>query len=272
MFKYRHPTLFFPFTLFLFFLFIQGSLNAKSFHKQKLIKEISSAVVKIYNVEVKPNYYIPWQMMNQTQSTGSGVIIDNHLILTAAHVVSNSAYLEVKKVSDINKYTAHVKWISHESDLALLEVEDETFFKGTHFRKLGATPKRQESVGVYGYPTGGNEISLTQGIISRIELTNYVHSGESFLTLQIDAAINPGNSGGPVFNRAGEIVGIAMQKLNGVDNIGYVIPPFIIQHFFKDIEDGVYDGYAESGLFIQHMQNKHLKKCIKCLTIILRVF
>ena len=223
-------------------------------------ESISSSVVKIFTVSVTPDYFRPWQMKSQRASSGTGVLIKGGLVLTAAHVIHDGVFIEVKKSSDPKKYIAHVKWISHEADLALLEVEDKTFFEGTKALKLGNIPHRQEGVAVYGYPEGGNEISITQGIISRIDHTLYVYSNFDLLTLQIDAAINAGNSGGPALNEAGDIVGIAMQKIDDSDNIGYIIPSEIIQHFLDDIKDGVYDGFPDDGLYIQSMENKNLRK------------
>lgn len=243
----------------IFLLFIPFILLGSSFHDEKKIKEISSSVVKIFTVSVKPNYYQPWQMRAQKFSTGSGVIIKDNLILTAAHVVSNGVYLEVKKSSNPKKFIAHVKWISHDADLALLEIEDKDFFKGTRALPIGSIPHRQDGVAVYGYPRGGNEISITQGIISRIEQTVYVHGDFDLLSLQIDAAINPGNSGGPVFDQEGNIIGIAMQSLTSADNIGYLVPTPIIKHFLDDIKDGHYDGFPDDGLYIQTMENENLK-------------
>ena len=245
------------------FLLIPFVLIAQSFHDINKIKNISSSVVKIFTVSVRPNYYQPWQMRAQKSSTGSGVIIANKLILTAAHVVSNDVFLEIKKSSNPKKFIAHVKWISHEADLALLEVEDKTFFEGTKPLEIGSLPHQQDGVAVYGYPQGGNEISITQGIISRIEQTVYVHSDFDLLSLQIDAAINPGNSGGPVFDEEGKIVGIAMQSLSTADNIGYLVPTPVIKHFLDDIKDGTYDGFPDDGLYIQSMENKTLKKHYK---------
>ena len=238
-------------------------LMAEPFHNVDKIKSISSSVVKIFTASVKPNYYQPWQMRSQKFSTGSGVIIKDNLILTAAHVVDNSVYLEIKKSSNPKKFIAHVKWISHDADLALLEMEDQSFFNNTKALKLGKLPHRQDGVAVYGYPRGGNEISITQGIISRIEHTLYVHSDLDLLSLQIDAAINPGNSGGPVFDQTGDIIGIAMQSLSSADNIGYLVPTPIIRHFLDDIKDGRYDGFPDDGLYIQSMENKSLKSYYK---------
>jgi len=242
-----------------FILFIPFILFGSPFHDEDKIKSISSSVVKIFTVSVNPNYYQPWQMRTQKLSTGSGVIINDNLILTAAHVVSNAVYLEVKKSSDPKKFIAHVKWISHDADLALLELEEKKFFTDTKPLEIGSIPHRQDGVAVYGYPQGGSEISITQGIISRIEQTVYVHSDFDLLALQIDAAINPGNSGGPVLDQEGKIVGIAMQALSSADNIGYLVPTPVIKHFLDDIKDGKYDGFPDDGLYIQSMENKNLK-------------
>ena len=229
-------------------------------HTEKQTAKISSSVVKIFTVSVAPNYGRPWQMETQRSYSGTGVLIEGNLILTAAHVVDDATFIKVKKSLTPEKYIAHVKWISHEADLALLEIEDQTFFEGTTALKLGNTPHRQKGVAVYGYPKGGNEISITQGIISRIEHRYYTHSDFGLLTLQIDAAVNSGNSGGPALNEEGDIVGIAMQRMSKADNIGYIIPSEIIQHFLDDIKDGTYDGFPDDGLFIQYMENKNLKK------------
>ena len=144
--------------------------------------------------------------------------------------------------------------------LALLEIEDESFFDNTKALQFDGLPRRQTETVVYGYPRGGNEISITQGIVSRIEQRRYTHSGMYLLTIQIDAAINPGNSGGPAFDKEGNIVGIAMQSLRGSSNIGYLVPTPVIKHFLDDIKDGKYDGFPYDGFFIKSMENTILKK------------
>ena len=235
-------------------------ISANTFHTEEESKQNSLAVVKVFTHALTPNHTKPWNAGVDSSGTGSGVIVNGNMILTAAHVVTDATYIEVQKHEDPKKFFAHVKWIAHDADLALLEIEDKTFFEGTVAKKLGATPKRQEGVAVYGYPLGGNKISITQGIISRIEFTRYAHSYVELLTIQIDAAINPGNSGGPGFNNKGEIVGIAIQGLTGSNNIGYIAPVNVIQHFFDDIKDGTYDGFPVDGTIMQPMENKDLKE------------
>ncbi len=240
-------------------LIVPVMMLASPFHTKEQIKEISASVVKIYTTAVKPDYYRPWQKGHKYSASGTGVIIEGRQILTAAHVVSNAAFLQVKKGNEAKKHIAKVKWIAHEADLALLEVEDEHFYAGTAPQPFGKLPYRQDGVVVYGYPMGGDEISTTKGIVSRIEQTVYAHSYMDNLTVQIDAAINHGNSGGPAFDKEGNIVGIAIQALSGASGIGYLVPVPVIEHFLKDIEDGTYDGYPDDGTRIQNIENEHMR-------------
>lgn len=95
-------------------------------------------------------------------------------------------------------------------------------------------PKLDENVTCVGFPTGGTQISVTRGVVSRIDVdSHYV------LRIQIDAAINPGNSGGPVFDERGHVVGIASAHLRGAGNIGYIIPSKIVAMFLQMCMDGM---------------------------------
>jgi len=73
------------------------------------------------------------------------------------------------------------------------------FFAGTVPVRFGELPPRNANVTVHGFPIGGNELCVTAGVVSRIEVRTYTHSQRNLLAMQTDAAINPGNSGGPVF-------------------------------------------------------------------------
>ncbi len=216
---------------------------------------IDQAMVKIYTNSVAYNYYLPWSTEAPMESSGSGCVVHGNMILTNAHVVTDETYLQVRKEGDPRKYQAFVVAVSHEADLALITVEDESFFRGITPLELGELPHAREEVVVYGYPMGGDALSTTQGVISRIESSRYTHSGLSLLTVQIDAAINPGNSGGPAIigNR---IIGVAMQTMTQADNIGYVIPVPVIEHFFEDMEDGKYDGFPSAGFSYQTIRNE----------------
>jgi S1-C subfamily serine protease len=138
-------------------------------------------------------------------------------------------------------------------------VEDAEFFEGEPTLSFGELPEVQQEVLVYGFPMGGDMLSITKGVISRIEHQPYVHSSSAFIAGQIDAAINPGNSGGPVLVDD-KIVGVVMQGIPSSQNIGYMVPIPIIRHFFDDLEDGEYDGYPSLGISMQDMENDGLRE------------
>jgi len=221
-------------------------------------QSIDSSIVKIYTVSKSTNYLEPWNSSVQ-RSSGSGSIISGNRILTNAHVVANETFIEVKKYGDTKRYQAKVLEVSHDTDLALLAVEDKDFFKKTTPLEFGVLPKMQDKVTVYGYPMGGHTISVSTGIVSRIEHNRYAHSGKRFLSIQIDAAINPGNSGGPTISN-GKIVGVVMQGITFSQNIGYMVPVDIIQHFLKDVSDGKRDGFPKLGIMTDKIENPSLKE------------
>jgi len=112
-----------------------------------------------------------------------------------------------------------------------------------------------------GYPTGGDNISVSVGVVSRVEPQQYVHGATSLLAIQIDAAINPGNSGGPAIMN-NEVVGVAFQSLDGAENIGFIIPVPIIQHFLEDVRrnGGAYQGFPALGISCQALENLQMRK------------
>jgi len=214
------------------------------------IEAIRKSVVRIYTVSQTPDYAAPWDPGQSESGMGTGFIISKRRILTNAHVVSNARFIAVEKEGDARRYEGHVKFIAHDCDLAILEVPDKSFFHDTAELPLGNVPNLDSMVTVLGYPIGGDRLSVTRGVVSRIDYQIYSHSGvDSHLAIQIDAAINPGNSGGPVI-QDGKIVGVAFQGFSGMvaQNVGYMIPVPVITRFIKDVADGQYDRYVDIGI------------------------
>ena len=216
---------------------------------------LASSVVKLDVVSDCPDLLTPWQTEGVEMSVGSGVIIEGNRILTNAHVVECAVAIEVKRADGSARFPGEVVFISHDADLALVEVADRGFFTGARPVPIGKMPTLQQEVVVYGFPVGGNTLSITSGIVSRVEVDTYTHSYRDFLSVQIDAAINSGNSGGPVL-AGGALAGIAMQGMAGADNVGYMIPSPVIAHFLKDVRDGQYDGYPRLGIAFQDMESE----------------
>ncbi len=230
------------------------SLLEATTHREE---QLRSAIVKVYTVVKNPNYSIPWSSSIQ-QVSGSGAIIEGDRILTNAHVVANHTFIEVQRYGERRRYIAHVEAVSHQLDLALLKVEDPAFYQGITPLKLGELPQIEQKVSVYGFPMGGDTLSVTAGVVSRIEHQRYVHSGESFLAIQIDAAVNPGNSGGPAIS-GGKIVGVVMEGISKAQSISYLVPTVMIRHFLKDLEDGKLDGVPAFAVLVQGTENPTLK-------------
>lgn len=217
---------------------------------------IRTAIVKIKNVSQRPDYGSPWLRQDFAVGRGSGVIIPGNRVMTNAHVVSDSRYLEVEKEDSGTPYGAVVSYIGHDCDLALLDVLDPEFFEGTsHLEFHREIPPLGTMVEAYGFPAGGRRITVTRGVVSRLDYTLYSHSARDYhLIAQIDAAVNPGNSGGPVL-RDGKIAGIVFQGVQPAENVGHVIPITVIDHFLEDIKDGRYDGYPDLGIITVNLLN-----------------
>jgi S1-C subfamily serine protease len=219
--------------------------------------KIQKSLVRITATEVEPDYKAPWNSGGIQRGVGAGFVIDGNRIMTNAHVVSNSRYLTVERDGDPNKYPATVLFVAHDCDLALLKVASPDFFKNMVPLTFGGIPELESVVSAYGYPLGGDRMSVTTGIVSRIDFQLYTHSSiDSHLTVQISAQINPGNSGGPVMQNA-KVVGVAFQGYSGdvAQGVAYMIPTPVIRRFLEDIKDGHYDKYVDLGIIFTKLQN-----------------
>ncbi|GBF95989.1 protease Do-like mitochondrial [Raphidocelis subcapitata] len=227
---------------------------------------VLDSIVKVYCVYSRSDWLLPWQAHPKREGTGTGFVIRDRLILTNAHVVADQTYITVKRHGSGTKYRADVVAVGHAVDLALLTVADDAFWnEPTRMLplQLGDVPTLQENVLVIGYPTGGDNTSVTSGVVSRVEVTQYVHAASHLMAIQIDAAINPGNSGGPALRGAGGgnvVVGVAFQNMPSAENIGFIIPIPVVDRFLSEVSrHGEYRGYCSLGLVFQTMENTFLR-------------
>jgi S1-C subfamily serine protease len=224
---------------------------------------IENSVVKVFATMRYPDPFKPWTKQAPSEVTASGAVIEGKRILTNAHVVLYASQVQIQANAAGDKVPATVVAVAPGIDLAVLQLDDATFFdKHPPLTRAGTLPRIKDAVLAYGFPTGGNSLSITKGIVSRIEFVayNYPVSG---LRIQVDAAINPGNSGGPAI--AGDkMIGLAFSKLGGdTQNIGYIIPNEEVELFLKDIADGHYDGKAAMYDELQTLENPALREYLK---------
>lgn len=223
---------------------------------------VENSVVKIFSTLRRPDPFKPWTKATPQDVSGSGVVIEGKRILTNAHVVGYASQVQVQASQDGDKVGATVVAIARGMDLAVLKLDDESFFdKHKPVPRASVLPDVREAVMAYGYPLGGTSLSITKGIVSRVEFVPYAY-GIAGLRVQIDAPINPGNSGGPVI--AGDkMVGLAFSTAVNAQNIGYVIPNEEIELFLRDVADGRYDGKPLLQDDVQTLENPVLRQYLK---------
>ncbi len=203
--------------------------------------KIADAVVKVYSTLREPNYLRPWTKEPAKEVSGTGVIIDGKRILTNAHVVNHASQIFVQANQTTERVPATVKTVAPAIDMAIIEVDAPGFFDQHPPLPLADDfPPLKQSVSVYGYPMGGEQLSITQGVVSRIECAS-VGYGNMAVRIQIDAAVNPGNSGGPAVVD-GKLIGLVYSKFVRGENIGYLLAADEVRIFLQTIRHGPYLG------------------------------
>ena len=210
---------------------------------------VAASVVYVQVFRSAFDWSQPWRQEGVSGASGSGFFIDGGRIMTNAHVIADARQILVRRPDQANPYVATRRgggrttatWPCSGSTTPPSRA-------GCGRWRFGPLPRAGTRVVTYGFPLGGQDVSSTAGIVSRVESRGYVHSGaDAHLVVQTDAAINPGNSGGPVV-QDGRVVGVAFQGFPGADNMGFFIPVPIVRHFLANLEDGRYDGFPDSGL------------------------
>jgi S1-C subfamily serine protease len=223
---------------------------------------VENSVVKVFSTVRYPDFYRPWTKQAPTEVTGSGVVIEGKRILSNFHVVRYASQVQVQANQAGDKISATVEAVAPGMDLAVLKLDDETFFDShPPLARAKVLPEIKDAVLAYGYPEGGTSLSITRGIVSRIEFAPYNFS-VSGLRIQIDAAINPGNSGGPAVV-GDKMIGLAFSHFGGADNIGYIIPNEEIDLFLEDIADGHYGGKPAMFDTLQTLETPVLRPFLK---------
>lgn len=219
----------------------------------------TGSVCKLFVKRVQCNYADPWRKHSQQASTGTGFLVRGRWIVTNAHVVHRAVSVLVRATTGPPiKYGARIVAQGLPCDLAVLEVVDPGFWKGKESLELSSElPHLDDNVTCIGFPMGGENICVTRGVVSRIDVN---HDG--LLRIQIDAAINPGNSGGPVLGSQGLVVGVAASHLKNASNIGYIIPMAVLEQFLQCVDcPGSYRGVAALGIGrVQTLESQALRR------------
>ena len=186
---------------------------------------------------------MPDQRVAPRGGLGSGFIIsEDGQIVTNAHVVDGAERVTVK-LEDGRKFDAEVLGSDPMTDIALLKVDADVTLPTVDFGDTTGLRVGDEVVAV-GNPFGLGG-TVTTGIISA--LSRNINAGPFDDFIQTDAAINRGNSGGPLFNNAGDVIGVNTAIISpggGSVGIGFAVPADLVQTVVADLAD---DGKIARG-------------------------
>jgi len=222
----------------------------------KVVNDASQAVVSIivtkdlpvieqYYINPFPefpfNFQIPQfrQKGTQKQEVGGGTgffVSEDGMILTNAHVVSDTEADYTVLTNDGKKYPAKILARDAFRDLAIMKIENQGKLPTL---ELGDSDKLQigQTVITIGNALGEFRNTVSVGVISGLGRTVSASGGGTVETLedviQTDAAINKGNSGGPLLNLKGQVIGVNFAMAESAENVGFAIP---INKAKKDIE------------------------------------
>lgn len=228
----------------------------------KIDKPAKTFVAKVHTTGLEWDYENPWSPPKIQSWTGSGFILPGMRFVTNAHVAAGATHMEVQLAGSSKRFIAKTTHIANECDLAQLSIDDPEFWEGTEPASIAKNAELQSEVTVVGFPMGGESVSYTKGIVSRQEKDHYAQSGRKFMSTQVDAPINPGNSGGPVVNNDNEIVGVAFQGYRGGQNLGYMIPAGILEHFLGQVT-AEEKGFPDLAIQTQNLENDALREYYK---------
>ena len=202
--------------------------NLKKTTIEKCVDTVSEAVVKI----------------SSPGGSGSGFFInEDGFLITNYHVIEKETRIEVtvfRKVKngfETKKFKkVKIEAINPFVDLALLKVEvlGDTKVPFVYLGDIGRI-KAGEEVFAIGNPLG-LERTVTNGVISTKN-----RAFEGLLYIQTNADINPGNSGGPLFNLAGEVIGVTNMGYIFLGGLGFAIPVNYVKHFIENRDAFTYD-------------------------------
>ncbi|CAD7959654.1 unnamed protein product [Amoebophrya sp. A120] len=213
----------------------------------------------------------PWAASTHEQTKlCAGVVIRKPIrrILTCAHCAADATLILVRQglQDDIRAFTTD---IAHDLDLALLDVKDESFWSNvpialTNDQDIESPklPLPDSDVYLVGYPLGETSVSVTRGVISRVderdpfsdELLSIGKSmGSRVINLWVDAAMNSGNSGGPAFDKKGRLLGVAFAGMPQQQGVGFLVPNVLVRQFILASSNPTKAELAAGGDVVQQM-------------------
>lgn len=235
------------------------------------------SVILLHSHILEPSYARPWQLLGQSRVQGTGFVIEiegRPFVLTNHHCVNGALHIMAKRYGAAKAFHLEEVFSIPECDLAILQPAADAggakaFWKGLTPLVAGPMPSKGDKLRAYGFPLGGSNVSVTKGVISRLQ-AHRVGRATLGLAFELDATINPGNSGGPALNDKGEVVGVIYASISGesIMPVGLVISTMLLDYFRRAaaayITKGLeHRGICGVGITLQTLSNPALQEYLR---------
>jgi hypothetical protein len=157
--------------------------------EQNVLDRFQTSLVEVEISRKTFNYRMPW-ITGRKQTKKNGVVLPGRRILTTADDVSGSVLVRVQKGGESKKYDAALAWVDYYANLAVIEVEDDDFWKGLESVKLSKVVPQSGNLFILRW--SGGRLEAREAEIERLFVgksqTSYVEHLQLEVTSEIDAA------------------------------------------------------------------------------------
>jgi S1-C subfamily serine protease len=225
-----------------------------------------TATVQVTSTHAAPDLSKPWARLPIRTVSGSGFVVTGQRILTNAHLVEYATDIQIAGNRGEDKFSAHVVALDPVMDLALLKLDDETFFTSHPALPFdGTMPPVGETLHVYGMSEGSNNVVVSHQTFTNFRFEHYTERTRG-LMLMLNSVIEDAKSGGPVTQREDArqlLIGMACARPgSGSRAHNFVIPMEELTNFMQRAATGT---YPRTGLYddVQLLQNPALREFLR---------
>ncbi|TGK03979.1 serine protease [Leptospira semungkisensis] len=204
------------------------TVSSVSASSSKTEEEFKKSIVQVKISYQEPDYFNPWKKKNPKVRRGVGVVVPGNKIILPAHLVTYSTLIEVKKHSSYAETKATISRIDYETNLALLQVNEEGFYKDLTPLEFHSNITYPKQVSIYQLDNSGSIQSAVGALVS-MDLDQYPQGLVELPILDINSTETL-NGNGEVVLEDGKATGILFD-FSGDKNSGRAIPSFLIQKF-----------------------------------------
>lgn len=204
------------------------------------------SLVRLHVTYQETDYSSPWKQRREDSRSGYGCVVSPGRILTTADIVKDATMIKVEKRRDKRYYQGRIEVIDYDVDLALLSVDDDSFFADLHPIELEERVEVGQPVQVLIFEEPDRIRSLP-GTIVKVSVEHYYLGVERFLTF--GAAVNFEDRGGgwsEAVISEGKLAGL-MMTYDGQRQYAVIIPAAIISRFLAAAGSEGYSGFAHEG-------------------------